>query len=174
MNTELPLYGQEKRDTCALACLRMVLAAHGTSVAESVIEAEARIVSGGTDIEELQRLARHFGLVAETQRATPAQLRAILAEGKLPIAYINRAFFDLASLRSVRQAIRSPLPHAVIPTRLSQHFVSFHDPGLVNVVRRSLARFDRAHHFFDYLTLVCYPTKPGEASPSFGRERPGW
>ena len=32
MSTELPLYRQEKRNTCALAYLRMVLAAYGTDV----------------------------------------------------------------------------------------------------------------------------------------------
>jgi ABC-type bacteriocin/lantibiotic exporter with double-glycine peptidase domain len=128
MNTELPLYGQEKRETCALACLRMVLAAHGARIAESVIEAEARMLPGGTEIEELQRLASRFGLVADIERVTAEQLRRILEEGKLPIAHINRAFFDLASLHRVRRAIRAPLLHAVIPIRLTQHFVTFHDP----------------------------------------------
>jgi hypothetical protein len=32
MNIELPLYRQEKRNTCAFACLRMVLAVYGTDV----------------------------------------------------------------------------------------------------------------------------------------------
>lgn len=32
MSIELPLYPQENRNTCALACLRMVLAAFGTQV----------------------------------------------------------------------------------------------------------------------------------------------
>lgn len=155
MNTELPLYGQEKRETCALACLRMVLAAHGRHVQERTLEAKARMVPGGTEIEELERLARLFGVVANIQRATADQLRAILTEEMLPIAYINRAFFELASLQRVRRAIRKPLSHAVIPTQLSSHFVTFHDPRLERVARRSLTRFDRAHRYFDYLTLVC-------------------
>lgn len=156
MSSELPLYGQEKDDTCALACLRMVLAAHGTHVEERALEAEARMVPGGTEIEELERLARRFGVVATIQRATADELRAILAEEKLPVTYINRAFFDLPSLRRIRRAIRKPLLHAVIPTHLSPHFVRFHDPRKPpRIARRSLTRFDRAHRFFDYLTLVC-------------------
>jgi ABC-type bacteriocin/lantibiotic exporter with double-glycine peptidase domain len=87
MNSELPLYGQEKDETCALACLRMVLAVHGIDVAERVLESEARSEDGGTHIVELERVAQRFGLVAQIQRVTADQLRAILAERKLPIAY---------------------------------------------------------------------------------------
>ena len=67
MSTVLPLHRQEKRDTCALACLRMVLAAYGTDVEESTLEAQARMEPDGTDVGELERLARQFGLVAEPQ-----------------------------------------------------------------------------------------------------------
>ncbi len=38
---KLPLYGQKKDNTCALACLRMVLAAFGTDVEESTLEGQA-------------------------------------------------------------------------------------------------------------------------------------
>ena len=158
MNKELPLYGQEKDDTCALACLRMVLAAHGTDIEERVLETEARREDGGTHIEELERVARRFGLVAQIQRATAAQLRVLLAKRKLPIAYVNRVFFDVPSLKRVRSAFTHPKLHAVIPTRLSLHYITFHYPlKPARIARRSLARFDRAHRFLNYATLVCDP-----------------
>ena len=37
MNIELPLYRQEKPNTCALACLRMVLAAFGRERREKIV-----------------------------------------------------------------------------------------------------------------------------------------
>src|SRR5258708_6842515 len=95
MSIELPLYAQEKRNTCALACLRMVLAAFGTDVEERALEAEAKLERRGTLIDELERLARQFNLAAEIQETTVGDLRRILDEGKLPIAYIDRALFDL-------------------------------------------------------------------------------
>src|SRR5260370_1389602 len=95
MSTEIPLYRQEKGETCALACLRMVLAAFGIHVAESKLEAEASMEEGGTPIEELERIARRFGLEADIQEQTVEQLRKLLAEGKLAIAYLDRAVFDL-------------------------------------------------------------------------------
>jgi hypothetical protein len=90
MNIELPLYKQEKDNTCALACLRMVLAAFGTSVSEGDIEARARLEEKGTEIGELERLAREFNLVAEIQEATTEELQQILAAGELAIAWRAR------------------------------------------------------------------------------------
>lgn len=133
----------------------MVLAAHGTHIAESTLESQAGMTPGGTDIEQLEGLARRFGVAAQIQHATVDDLRTILAQGKLPIAYINRAFFDLASLRHVRPAFLKPLQHAVIPICVSAHFVTFQDPLVAGIVRRSRARFDRAHAFLRYVTLVC-------------------
>ena len=61
MSIELPLYAQAKRNTCALACLRMVLAAFGIDVEEGMLEDQARMEPEGTDIGELERLARNSG-----------------------------------------------------------------------------------------------------------------
>jgi ABC-type bacteriocin/lantibiotic exporter with double-glycine peptidase domain len=89
MSTGLPHNRQEKRNTCALACLRMVLASFGTHVEEGMLQGEAHMEADGTEIAELERLARQFGLVADIEEATVEQLRHLLADGKLPIAYIG-------------------------------------------------------------------------------------
>lgn len=64
MNIELPHYRQEKDNTCALACLRTILGAWGTHVPESELEAQARMGARGIPIDELERLARHYHVVA--------------------------------------------------------------------------------------------------------------
>jgi hypothetical protein len=138
----------------------MVLAAGGRHVAERTIEVEARMEEGGTAIEELERLARRFGLMAHIQAATADQLRRILAEGKLSIVYLNRTVFELPSLRQLRRAATDPKLHAVIPTRVSPHFVTFHNPRPPRIARRSLSRFDRAQRFVGYATLVCGELEP--------------
>jgi hypothetical protein len=86
MSVDVPHYTQGEDNTCALACLRMVLAAFGTHVSESELKAQARMVPRGTPIEELERLARRYGLVADIQQTTVEQLRLVLATGKLPVA----------------------------------------------------------------------------------------
>ena len=105
MNIELPLYRQEKRNTCALACLRMVLAAYGTHVEESVLERHAHMEINGVLIEEVERLARQWHLVAEIQETTVADLRRLLAEDKLVIAFLDRKVFDLTPAQRARHSI---------------------------------------------------------------------
>src|SRR4051794_2856456 len=95
MSIKLPLYAQKKPNTCALACLRMVLAGTGTDVEERTLEADAVMEEGGTRVDELERLARRFGLAAEIQAATTRDLQRILEGGRFPIVYIDRAVFDL-------------------------------------------------------------------------------
>ncbi len=65
MNIEIPLFVQEKPNTCALACLRMALAAYGTHLEESVLESRAQMETEGLLITELGSLAEQFNLVAE-------------------------------------------------------------------------------------------------------------
>jgi hypothetical protein len=89
------------------------------------------------------------------KQATVEQLRAVLAEGDYPIVYLNRTVFDLPSLHQLRPAFTDPKLHAVVPTRISDRFVTFHDPLPPRVARRSIARFDRAQRFLSYAVLVC-------------------
>jgi ABC-type bacteriocin/lantibiotic exporter with double-glycine peptidase domain len=157
MSIKLPLYAQEKRNTCALACLGMVLAAFGTEVAEGTLEEEARMEEGGTPIEELERLANQFHLIAEIQETTTEELKAILAAGNLPIAYIDRAAF--ASKRRKKYIPRHPVIHTVIPIRISENFVSFHDPLSSRIARRTIHSFQIAHKILGNRCVVRRPAK---------------
>jgi hypothetical protein len=87
----------------------MVLAAFGTPIAESSIEAEAHTEEHGIPIEELERLAGQHGLEVAIQETTVEDLRRILGQGGLPIANLDRAVFDL----NPRQRAR----HSQIPPR---------------------------------------------------------
>jgi hypothetical protein len=55
----------------------MVLAAYGMQVPESELAAQAGMDVKGTPIGELERLARHYGLVARIQDTTVEGLRHI-------------------------------------------------------------------------------------------------
>jgi hypothetical protein len=155
MSIELPLYIQEKRNTCALACLRMVLAAFGTKVEERELEGRARLEGEGTLIDELERLAREFHLRAEIQETTVEQLQQILLEGKLPIAYIDRAIFKLRPPQRARHSIRDAIIHTVIPTRVTAGSVTFHDPRLPQVTRKTMRLFRQAYLSLGGHCVVC-------------------
>ena len=160
MSIELPLYGQEKRNTCALACLRMVLAAVGTRVAEATLEAQPQLQERGTSIDELERLARQFHLVAEIQGTTVEQLREILAAGKLAIAYIDRAVFELTPHQRRTHSIQQAIIHTVIPVRVTAKSVTFHDPGPPRITRKTIRLFHRAYSGHGGRSVVCSAPQP--------------
>ncbi len=62
---------------------------------ETELEQRVHKDFGGTDIEELERLATPFGLIASAQEATPQQIREVLDADSDVIAYVNR--FDRES-----------------------------------------------------------------------------
>jgi hypothetical protein len=85
----------------------MVLAGRGIPATEAELEQRVRKDVGGTDIEELERLARSFGMVAAAQEATTQQIRDLLNTGSDVIAYVNRSVFDLRTLTDLTPALRS-------------------------------------------------------------------
>ena len=160
MNFKLPLYKQEDDNTCALACLRMVLAACGTHIPESKIRAEARLESRGTPIDELVRLARRFQLMAEIRETTVEGLGRMLADGELPIAFIDRKIFELSPGERLKHSIRDATIHNVIPIEVTAKFVTYHDPLFPRVVRRTARLFGRAFRSLGGVCVVC--SKPTE------------
>jgi ABC-type bacteriocin/lantibiotic exporter with double-glycine peptidase domain len=161
MSLRLPLYEQENRNTCALASLRMVLAAFGTDVEESTLESQARLEEDGTVIGELERLARQFGLVAEIQEATVKQLRQFLAEGKLAMAYIDRAVFELTPRQRAKHSLRAAKMHVIVPTRITAQAITYHDPRpSARIVRKSIRLFRSAYERLGSRCVVC--SKPEE------------
>jgi hypothetical protein len=116
----------------------MVLAAFGTIVEEHALEAEARMEKRGTLIDELLRLARQYRLGAEIQVTTVGDLHRILAEGRLPIAFIDRAVFDLNPRQRSEHRLRDAIIHTVIPTRVTAGRITFHDPLPPCIARKSV------------------------------------
>jgi ABC-type bacteriocin/lantibiotic exporter with double-glycine peptidase domain len=145
---------QEREASCALACLRMVLAARATVVTEVELVRRTRWEEGGTEIEELEHLARTFGLGAVAQVATVPQISELLDAGSHVIAYINRSVFDLAGLVDLGPALRSLRVHAVVPVRVTVRHVTFHDPGPPAVVRKTIRRFEAAQRHMGSACLV--------------------
>jgi hypothetical protein len=155
MSFELPLYKQEKDNTCALACLRMVLAAFGTEVSEAAIEAQAAMAEKGTSIIELERLARWFGLVANIQEATIEDLQRILEGDSFPIAYIDRAVFDLSPQQRKTHRLGDARIHTVIPVAVNRSSITYHDPLYPSVTRRTVRLYLQAYSRLGGLCVVC-------------------
>jgi predicted double-glycine peptidase len=97
-----------------LACLRMVLA------------------EGGTNPNQLVRLAERYGLSTEARELDLAAIRALVTQEQFPIVLLDRTILD------GEFAI-----HAVIPIRFTRHSVTVLDP-LRGERRLSLRKFAQA------------------------------
>ncbi len=134
----------------------MVLAAYGQNVGESALERHARMDPGGTDIGELERLARQFGLVADIRELTVKQLGQLLREGRLAVAFIDRAVFELTPAQRLRHSLRAAKIHIVLPTRVTMSSVTYHDPlPPGRVVRRSIRLFRVAYESLGSHCVLC-------------------
>ena len=146
MSSKPPFIAQERSDTCAIACLRMLLAQHGIHVNEEEVVREATFEGFGIYIEELVRLAEHYGLRAEIQELDLTAIAELLAHGTYPIVYLDRTLLD-----------REFAIHTVIPIRITRRTVSFLDPlhGERRVPRRTFAD---AHRRPAFATVICNPS----------------
>ena len=78
MRVKPPLILQERLDTCAIACMRMLLAFHGRILSERQLLRFAAMEEGGVDIEELARLGRNLGLDTVIQELDGAAIAALI------------------------------------------------------------------------------------------------
>src|SRR5262245_21105409 len=113
MPSKPPFFALQRYDTCALACLRMVLVHFGKQATEDQLRDAVDMAEGGVDIVELARLARSQGLSAEIQQPDLSGLAALLADEKLAIVYLNRLPLD-----------QEFAIHAVLPIRVTSRFVA--------------------------------------------------
>lgn len=131
---------------------------------ENELEKHARLEKKGTLIDELERLARQFDLVAEIQETTVEELGQILAEGSLPIVYLDRAVFALRPRERPHHSIRNARIHTVIPTQVTTTTVTFHDPRVPAISRKSIRLFRRAYESLGGRCVVC--SMPAGAQPT--------
>jgi len=125
-----PFFAQERRETCALACLRMVLARNGILTTEEALVRKAPVQPGGLPIDDLEKLARSFGVRAEARRMSIEDVEVLVRGGIFPIVYV------------LLQPEGGWTSHAVIPIEVSPASVLVLDPLLPPPGERRLSRSD--------------------------------
>jgi ABC-type bacteriocin/lantibiotic exporter with double-glycine peptidase domain len=119
----------------------MILAQHGIDIPESTLAEQADKQVGGVDIEKLPALARMYGLRAEIVQLDIEAIAEWINQDVFPIVYLNRVYFEKKGLLERKSALGSAIVHAVIPIRLSAHFVTLRDPRHGKRRRVSKKRF---------------------------------
>lgn len=144
MSLKPPFFEQSQEDSCALACLRMVLAHDGITVTEEEL-AQTAGKEGWFDPQEVAVLARQYGLTLSPQQLSWNDLKTRLARQQFPIVFLYRQPID-----GVRNT------HAVVPFRFSPQFVWFLDPLRPPLGERrvSIKKFERARRMIGQWCLV--------------------
>src|SRR5215467_4958245 len=104
MNSVPPFVEQERPDSCAIACLRMILAQQGELISEAEIVELTDLKDGGLTPAEVSRLARRLGLSAIEQQVDQTELLELIDGGRNPIGFLFRGPLDGVHMT-----------HAVIP-----------------------------------------------------------
>ena len=151
-----PPYRQARSDTCALACLRMVLARYGRKVKERELAGEVRL-DAGLDIEDLAQVAEQFDLTAEIESPDLENLSELLSAETYPIVYLNRVHLDRRFPVPRRLALRRCVVHAVVPVRITHRYVWFNDPRPGRMRRVSIKKFEAARRDLSGWCVVCVP-----------------
>ncbi|MBI4605908.1 MAG: C39 family peptidase [Planctomycetes bacterium] len=147
MPSKPPFFAQEKPETCALACLRMVLAYHGIQVSEDALARQVELEPGGVSISELERVARRLGLRAEARQLDLQAIATLLARGVYPIVYVQLSIAG------------ELVGHAVLPIHVGRDSVTVLDPIAKPPGERQFSRraFEAAQHWVSRWALVCEP-----------------
>ncbi len=98
-------FPQEQPNTCAVACLRMVLNAYHVTVSEQELAQRANTNEFGTELGELVRAAQELGFDCEARILEFAELQ----NARLPIVYLDGPTLG-----------RSFLMHAVVVAETEQ------------------------------------------------------
>jgi ABC-type bacteriocin/lantibiotic exporter with double-glycine peptidase domain len=117
MRSRPPFIAQERPDTCALACLRMILAGQGVPVTEEALLRDVSVMEGGIDPDQLAQLAERRGLRSEVLQLDLQRIQRLVDQERFPIVLIDRTPLD-----------NEFAIHAVIPIRFTRQYVTILDP----------------------------------------------
>ena len=142
MNSKPPFVKQERPDTCAIACLRMILAYQGLPRSEADVVQSTGMQPSGLDPERLAQLTQRYGLHAVEQQLDPEALFDLIRRQRFPIVFLYRRLIN-----GVGEG------HAVIPVRLSRQYVTFLDP-LRGERRVTIRKFEEARRLVGQWVVV--------------------
>lgn len=148
MNSRPPFVRQEQSNTCAIACLRMLLAYEGTESTEAELVQAAALQPSGMDPEELAQLAHRYGLRATAQPLDREGLFDLIRQQRFPIVFLYRQVINGAGEG-----------HAVIPVRLSRQYVTVLDP-LRGERRMTIRKLEEARRLVGRWVVVWEPELP--------------
>lgn len=145
MPDQPPFFPQQTKFSCAVACLRMLLAVHGIDRTEEELRILCDCGAEGTDALMLVDAARQAGLPKTRKyNLTIDELITEVADGQYPIVYVKTRFPH--HQHSVR--------HALLVTGFTPENIIVLDP-VTGERKIPLAEFEQDWHRMRGLTILC-------------------
>ncbi len=85
----MPFYKQEHPYSCAVACLRILLAHYGIEVSEGELREKCKTRELGTYARDILACAQEYGFSAKLEHLSVEYLKELLDQDIHPIVYIN-------------------------------------------------------------------------------------
>jgi ABC-type bacteriocin/lantibiotic exporter with double-glycine peptidase domain len=120
----------------------MILAYQGQATTEAGVVRRAAMQPSGMDPEGLAQLAQRYGLYAVERQLDRETLFDLIRRQRFPIVFLYRRLIN-----GVGEG------HAVIPVRLSRHYITFLDP-LRGERRVTIRKFEEARRLLGQWVVV--------------------
>jgi len=145
MPDQPPFFPQQTKYSCAVACLRMLLASHGINRAEEELRILCDCGTEGTDALRLVDAARQVGL-SNTRKynLTMDELLTEVAQGQNPIVYVKTRFPNC----------QFSIQHALLVTGFTSENIVVLDP-MTGERSIPLFEFERDWRRMRGLTILC-------------------
>lgn len=144
----VPCFRQERNYTCAVACLRMVLAYHHQTFTEPDLAVRCQTTEDGTTAHNVVRTAEALGFQGVILEGDLTLLEACLASELPVITYLRTApLADMFGFDGI---------HAVVVTGLDESFVHFNDPWTGSSLACPLEDFMQAWTLVSNLAILIW------------------
>lgn len=145
---ELPCVKQAKSYTCAVACLRMILAHYGQQVQEAELETLCQTTEEGTAAINLVRAAEELGFHAAVGEGDADLLRSATSTNLPPLVYLHTGSLpDVFDFEGI---------HAVVVTDVDDTTVHVNDPWAGANLLIPLPQFLEAWRRTFYLVILIW------------------
>lgn len=145
MSNKPPFFSQETENSCAVACLRMVLAALGIEHPEDELRLLCDCGINGTEALKIVDAARQLGFAGTRKHnLTMGELAAELVQGKHPIVYVRTRLTDS----------QFPSEHAFVVLNITHERVTVLDPW-AGERQIPMPEFERDWRRMRNLTILC-------------------
>lgn len=94
MKSKLRFHRQEKVYSCAVACLKMIMAYFGKNIGEGELRKLCNTTEQGTFADDIVLCAKKLGFKAEKKYLSINEMRELVRKNIFPIIYVNTYFLN--------------------------------------------------------------------------------